>query len=505
MLSDLDADVAFTLPIFSASELCFLSEASPTHAPQPLPSPPSSFALVRASSPPLLPATLALVTPGLAASPADGPAYTCLDPEHRPGVPCDCTPPPPVGADERYVLRGTPGASTGESKLRSQLSGTAQWNSAEERMRQAAACDAVPELASLAKALRLRKLASLHKSDMLHLARVWRLQSDIWVRKGSSDRRRVGATNTLPLPPVHSARHAPLPLPPPGMDVCASPGMSSQLRLMAVHGTLVPQLNALANETAQCFLGQRGATVLMRQVDLDRLDLDAMVSHAGKLERKAVCARASYVRVKAAAAARASAEAAARVMCGGADYHTAKEPVWRMLSLLPASVEEYGVLPLLREFVRMLAVFLDTWERRWRTDSPMGELTEAQFATLDELRQGVTFAHEWLARADVLITQARLRNWGEYLQVLAAVIAAAEHFALTCEANNARRKIWSFELLRPALMNTPAPLPVDRPKVFSLEDVPHDDAAAAVAAAMAATMATAAQQQQAAPERLMEV
>ena len=137
-----------------------------------------------------------------------------------------------------------------------------------------------------------------------------------------------------------------------------------------------------------------------------------------------------------------------------------------MLACTPGVATESYALPLIREFAFTLAFFLDSWEHRWRSAPPGGSLTEAQTATLDELRDGVELTLEWVSRADALVAQARMRDWGEYLQVQTAVLGAAELFTAVASAANARRKIFSFELLRPALLNTPPLSGFERPKVF---------------------------------------
>lgn len=416
------AEDTFTLPIFSADELSFLLAGK------------------------------AAVAPG-------GTTYSCIDPDHGPHVLCECMPPPPAGSEERFVLRGVPGRCTGESRLRSQLSGTAQWNSPQERLALAQSCEST--LPALAKALKTRKLASLHKGDMLHLARSWALRSDIWVRKGSEGRRREAApSQQVAVVPAGLRRGKP------PCDLSASPAMSAQMRMLTISGSLVPALNLLATRVACCFAGERGASILSHHVDLSQPALlDRLVSAEGKLERQAVLARAQFVHNRVSAASRTAALDSASMLAAGTEL---QEPVWRMLARTPGVATESSALPLIREFAYTLALFLDSWERRWRSDSPGGALTEAQTVTLEELQVGVELALEWVSRADALVAQARMRDWGEYLQVQAAVLGAAEFFTATANAGNARRKIFSFELLRPALMDTPPLSWCERPKVFGL-------------------------------------
>ena len=114
------------------------------------------------------------------------PPWRCLDSGHPPGC-TRCMPPPSADQAARYELVGDPGKRNGEKKLRSLLTCTPEWTSAD--VRAAAAEQLQGRFPRLATSLRSRTSSSLSKEHMVALLALWGYRSNLWVRRGNRPKR----------------------------------------------------------------------------------------------------------------------------------------------------------------------------------------------------------------------------------------------------------------------------------------------------------------------------
>ncbi len=109
----------------------------------------------------------------------------CIDPGHD--DPCQhCAPPPAMGEDSFWSLRGDPGKRNGDKKLRTLIQMTREWNSPLERAHLVHFLQNSPDTKHMSKIIeivRRKETPRLSKVCMMVLARAWGFKSDIWTRK----------------------------------------------------------------------------------------------------------------------------------------------------------------------------------------------------------------------------------------------------------------------------------------------------------------------------------
>lgn len=118
----------------------------------------------------------------------------CIDSTHSKRCTA-CRDPPPVDSERDWYLRGDPGRRNGDKKLRKLILESNEWGSRKERSLLVKHLQEKEEGLMTAHKNKLIRLlekqdgSKLCKSSLLHLARLWRFKSTIWVKKKCSRER----------------------------------------------------------------------------------------------------------------------------------------------------------------------------------------------------------------------------------------------------------------------------------------------------------------------------
>mmetsp|Transcript_14084 Transcript_14084/g.35598 ORF Transcript_14084/g.35598 Transcript_14084/m.35598 type:complete len:475 (+) Transcript_14084:247-1671(+) len=131
----------------------------------------------------------------------------CIEPTHNKRCTV-CRDPPPVDSERDWYLRGDPGRRNGDKKLRKLILESKEWGSRKERslLVKHLEQEEGPMTAHRNKLIRLLETqdgSKLCKSSLLHLARLWRFKSNVWVKKKNSRERPPCEKSTVSNPRSH--------------------------------------------------------------------------------------------------------------------------------------------------------------------------------------------------------------------------------------------------------------------------------------------------------------